>query len=118
MLLKNFLISFALILALTSCSAPDKQVVVQTEYVERTIPTQPRPKPVQLADVQWYVVTEKNLEEFLKTFEKENGPVAFMAISVRGYENLSLNVQELRRYINQQGQLIVYYETMAIEPTE
>ena len=29
---------------------------------------------------------------------------------MNGYENLSLNVAELRRYIEQQKSLIVYYE--------
>jgi hypothetical protein len=33
-----------------------------------------------------------------------------MAISVRDYERLSLNVDELRRYILQQKEIIVYYE--------
>lgn len=117
MLLKNFLISSALILVLTNCArAPEKEVVVQTEYVQRTIPLQALPKPVQLAEVQWYVVTEDNIDEFLEKFRQENGTVAFMAVSVRGYENLSLNVQELRRFINQQKQIIIYYESMASEP--
>ena len=66
MLLKNSLISFALILVLTNCArAPEPEVVVQTEYVQRTIPLQARPKPVLLSDVQWYVVTEDNLDQFL-----------------------------------------------------
>jgi hypothetical protein len=29
---------------------------------------------------------------------------------MRDYENLALNVAELRRYINQQTNIIVYYE--------
>ena len=41
-----------------------------------------------------------------------------MAISVRGYENLALNTEELRRFIKQQNQLIVYYESMASEPQD
>lgn len=91
--------------------------MVQTEYVSRTIPLQSPPDPVELTKVKWYVVTEKNLPEFLKQFEKDNGVVAFMAISVQGYENMAMNVQELRRYILQQKSIIVYYEQAAQEPT-
>jgi hypothetical protein len=29
---------------------------------------------------------------------------------MRDYENLALNIAELRRYMNQQTQIIVYYE--------
>lgn len=51
------------------------------------------------------------MEEFLEKFEEESGGVpVFFAISVPDYENMSLNVAELRRYINQQKSLIIYYE--------
>jgi hypothetical protein len=36
---------------------------------------------------------------------------------MRDYENLALNVAELRRYINQQTEIIVYYEE-AVSPPE
>jgi len=38
---------------------------------------------------------------------------------MRDYENLALNVAELRRYINQQTEIIVYYEkAVTDEPKE
>ena len=46
-------------------------------------------------------LSNENLEEFLSRFEKENGDVVFFAISVPHYENLSLNMADLRRYIGQ-----------------
>jgi hypothetical protein len=70
---------------------------------------------VQLNDVKIYVVTRENYEEFLAEFEKKNGQTAYIAISVKDYENLSLNFAELRRYIEQQKQIIVYYEK-AVSP--
>jgi hypothetical protein len=33
-----------------------------------------------------------------------------VAFSVKDYENLSLNIAELRRYIGQQKEIIIYYE--------
>tara|TARA_B100002019_G_scaffold289794_1_gene306148 strand:- start:823 stop:948 length:126 start_codon:yes stop_codon:yes gene_type:complete len=36
---------------------------------------------------------------------------------VKDYENLSLNFAELRRYIEQQKQIIIYYEN-AVKPEE
>lgn len=50
------------------------------------------------------------MEEFLQRFEEESGTTVFFAMSVPDYENMSMNVAELRRYINQQKALIVYYE--------
>lgn len=74
------------------------------------MPTVARPKPINLTDTRLYVVNEENLEEFLKEFEDVNGNVAFVAFSVKDYENLALNIAELRRYIKQQGEIILYYE--------
>jgi hypothetical protein len=105
-----------LLSSLTACSLfskPEKVVVTQVEYVERTIPIQPRPKPVTLYDIEFYAVTEENLDEFLERFEKENGDIVFFAISVPDYENISLNMGELRRFIEQQKSIILYYEENA-----
>ena len=69
------------------------------------------PKPVNLNDVKIYVVSpSENFEEFMSEFEKKNGTDSYIAISVKDYENLSKNFAELRRYIKQQKEIIVYYE--------
>ncbi len=46
----------------------------------------------------------------IKAYAKKNGADSYIAISVKDYENLALNFAELRRYIEQQKQIIVYYE--------
>jgi hypothetical protein len=74
------------------------------------IPTVARPKPVQLNDVRVYVVNKDNLEQFIEEFTDTNGELAFVALAIKDYENLALNVAELRRFINQQGEVILYYE--------
>lgn len=81
------------------------------------IPTVARPKPINLTDTRIYVVNQENLEEFLKEFEDVNGNRAFIALSIKDYENLSLNIAELRRYINQQNEVIIYYEG-AVSPQD
>jgi hypothetical protein len=42
--------------------------------------------------------------------------LAFVALSIKDYENLALNVAELRRFINQQTNVIIYYED-AVSPS-
>ena len=74
------------------------------------VPVVARPKQVQLNDVKIYVVNKKNYTEFIKEYEAKNGADSYIAISVKDYENLALNFAELRRYIEQQKQIIVYYE--------
>ncbi len=83
------------------------------------IPTVSRPKPLQLTDTRVFVVTEQTLEKFIAEFKEINGEVAFVALSMKDYQNLALNIAELRRYIDQQTQIIVYYENAVTdEPTQ
>ena len=90
--------------------APEPIVVTETEYLYREIPIQARPKPVTLYDIQFYAVTDENIDEFLETFEKKEGSVVFFAISVPDYENIALNMGELRRFKESQNAVILYYE--------
>src|SRR6056300_1425110 len=117
----GMILSLSLILMLTQgCSLlrTDPEIITVTNTVKTTVPVVAHPKPVQLNDVKIYVVSrEENYEEFIKEFEAKNGGDAYIAISVKDYENLSLNFAELRRYIEQQKQIILYYEE-AVKPDE
>ena len=53
----------------------------------------------------------------MEDFRNENGQLAIVAFSIRGYQNLALNVSELERYIRQQKEVILYYEK-AIKPSD
>ena len=120
-MVKWILIPTAL-LALSSCGLtslrPEPQVVVQTEYIERTIPSQPRPTPVQMLNVECYVVNSDNLDEFLGRIEADAGDVVFIALTPKGYENLALGIADLRRFILEQREIIVYYEQQIAPPPE
>ena len=61
-------------------------------------------------DIHFYVVTEDTFEDFKQRFLKENGDFLFYALSVRDYETLALNMAEIKRYIQQQKEIIIYYE--------
>ena len=110
-----------LCLLLSSCSSWPKlkQIEVQTVEVDRVIPTQMRPQPINLHDITWFVVTDQNFKDFKARYTKQNGAFLFYAISVRDYETLALNMAEIKRYIDQQKQIIIYYEkAVAPKPKE
>ena len=58
-----------------------------------------------------YSYLDKFLEE---NKEMNNGDIVFMAISVGDYEIMSGNMQELRRYIREVQEVIVYYRNVTI----
>ena len=106
-------------LVISGCSSWPKltQIEVQTVEVERNIPKQNRPQPITMnTTMKWWVVTEENFKEFKEKFQKENGdPLVAYVLSVRDYETLALNMAEIKRYIEQQKEIIIYNEE-AIKP--
>ena len=107
-------------LIISSCSSwnPLKTIEVKTVEDERNVPIQNRPRQLDLSDIHWYVVTEENFAEFKKRFLKENGdPLVAYVISVKDYETLAIDMAEIKRYIDQQKQIIIYYEK-ALSPKE
>ena len=105
-------------LLISSCATwnPLKTIEIKTVEVERNVPIQNRPRQLQLSDIYWYVVTEENFVEFKKRFLKENGdPLVAYVISVKDYETLAIDIAEIMRYLDQQKQIIIYYEK-ALKP--
>ena len=112
---KNYLKVLSLLplcLLINNCSSWPKlkQIEIKTVQVDRVIPTQNRPRPLNMNDIKFYVVTSENFEDFKKRYEKDNGTFLFYALSVRDYETLAINMAEIKRYIEQQKQIIIYYE--------
>ena len=108
---KSLVILISLI-TLAGCSGlkvePEIKTVTKIEKI--TVPIVARPKPLQLNDTRVFVVTKDNYDEFVKEFTEVYGELAFVALSMRDYELLALNIAEIRRYLNQQKEIIVYYE--------
>ena len=111
-----------LTLLLSSCGyirKPEKEIVIKTLEVQKIVPIQPQPKPVDMIDVKFYVVTEENYEEFKEKFMKTKNGYVFYAVSVHDYENLAFNMAELYRYIRQQKEIMIYYEkAVEVKPEE
>lgn len=77
--------------------------------MERQIVQPVLPRAINLKEPHWYVVSTKNLDTFLTEVEKESGQVVFFAMSVPDYELMAYNMQEIRRYVKEMQEVIVYY---------
>tara|TARA_R100000773_G_C4209478_1_gene109407 strand:- start:671 stop:1000 length:330 start_codon:yes stop_codon:yes gene_type:complete len=102
-----------------SCSLfPSRQSVdITTKPLERQIAQPILPREIDLKEPYWYVVSDKNIDEFLQRVEKEHGQIVFFAMSVPDYEIMSYNMQELKRYINELKQVVVYYRKVTTNKT-
>jgi hypothetical protein len=91
-------------------SNQEPTVVTKTEFIYPNIQLQEPPTPVDMPDVEWFVVNEETLDEFIERVKAVGGVPAFIAITPKGYENLAIGINDLRRYVLQQTEIIVYYE--------
>jgi hypothetical protein len=103
----------------SSCSLiPSRQQVdIITKPIERQIVQPIMPREIDLKEPYWYVVSDKNIDEFLARVEKEHGQLVFLAMSVPDYEIMAYNMQELKRYINELKEVVVYYRKVTV-PTK
>lgn len=112
-LIRNVL-GFGLIaIILSACSSPEAvveppRVEVRTVEVQRQKPIVPSIDPITLRDTDWIILTPNNIDT--KLDELETDELVFFALTTNGYENLSLNISDIRAVIEQQQRIIAIYE--------
>ena len=70
----------------------------------------PNPKPLELIDVEWIVVTKDNVDEVMEKVKAEGGDYALFAVTDEGYKKLSLNFADIRNKLYEQQQIILSYK--------
>lgn len=101
-----------IIAAISLAGCASNPIEINTKPVENVITQPADPRPPKLSGVNWQVVTKENLDKFMQEQSKKqnsSNPV-FVAITMQDYQTLSLDLAELKRYIDQQKSIIVYYK--------
>lgn len=88
---------------------PPAKIVTQTEYVTPPAPIVPKPDTLSLRDVEFIIVTPDNFEE---VFANLKGDKVLFALTSKGYEDIALNLSDVRAYIQQQKRIIILYENV------
>lgn len=96
-------------LGLAGCSETAK-VLDKPVLYERAELVVPSVSPVTQSNVSWTIITPQNYEAKIKDIESKGGNAVLFALTPQGYQNLSMNVAELRRYIQQQQAVIGAYQ--------
>lgn len=93
-----------------SCSLlPTKQIQVTAKPMERTIVQPVMPREIDLKEPMWIAVTPDNWEEQLAIIEEQEGELLFLAMTIPDYEVMAYNMQEIKRYITELKDVVVYY---------
>ena len=83
--------------------------------MERTIVQPIMPREIDLKQPQWIAVTPDNWEEQLARIEKQEGELVFLAMTIPDYEVMAYNMQEIKRYITELKDVVVYYRKVTTE---
>lgn len=108
-------------LLLSGCGLLGREPYIpETKKVEVVTVTQPAavyhpvlPNAISTSPVEWKVLTPETMQEYLDDLADGNAPTnAYYGLSTKGYENLSSNMAEVKRYIRQVLNIIQYYRNL------
>lgn len=106
--------ALALVIGLAACQHDQPNSVI----IAPQVPVNP-PKtlPINTRKVEWKVLTQAELVKLLDELEKNPDPnFALFALTPQGFENLSYNLLEIKRFIQEQQEVIVYYQQIIDQP--
>ena len=102
-----------------SCSLiPTKQIEITAKPLDRTIVQPVMPREIDLQDPTWIVVNPDNWEDQLARIEEQEGELVFLAMTIPDYEVMAYNMQELKRYITELKDVVVYYREVTMPPKD
>ena len=62
-----------------------------------------------MKEVKWVVITRDNAEQIFAELESKGEPIAMFGMTTDGYENLTLNMQDIKAYLLEQKQILLQY---------
>lgn len=109
-LIQNVLGFTMILFVVSACSSIPEPIEISAKPVDKPILVLPQADTLQSRDIEWIILTENNLEEQIKKLQNSKKPIVFFALTEKGYENLSLNLNDLRTFIQQQRAIVAAYE--------
>lgn len=116
---KLYLIS--LILLTTGCSslgsmfntvAVPEVKPIEVITIEKPAPMYhpPLPSNINPAEIKWKILNPETMREYVNNYDNGDAPaMAYYGLTAQGYENLSNNIADIKRYIRQNLAIIKYY---------
>jgi len=115
------ILTFLILLLVSGCSIlGSKRDIPEVKPVEvvtivKKAPTYHPPLPNQIdpVPVEWTVLNPELLQEYLDDLNEGNAPTnVWYALTTKGYENLSTNMAEVKRYLRQTLNILKYYREL------
>jgi hypothetical protein len=121
------LLLLAVLLLVSGCSIlgsgrdiPEvKPVEVVTVVKKAPMYHPPLPNNIESVPVEWTVLNPELMQAYLDDLNEGNAPTnVWYALTTKGYENLSINMAEVKRYLRQVISIVKYYKELDEEPSK
>ena len=80
------------------------------EPIEKPSLVLPDADEVRMRNVKWMIITPENAEAVFNDLRNRGNSVVLFGLTSNGYENLSLNLSDIRAFLQQQQSIIGAYE--------
>ena len=114
------LLLVVVLLIFSGCSTfkSEKQVEVITQEIEKPKLNLDVVEPLDLQPIKWIGITRENVAQVVNQIEQEGKSVALFALDTDTYEILAINMEDIKRYILTQNQILIkfkeYYEPVEV----
>lgn len=121
---KNLSIALASSFLFSGCflnpfSGPDiNKVEIQATAIERQPLAIKDPEPLAPKKIEWFVITPENYEKIFAKIEKGKYDLVLYGLTDDDYQDLSINLAQLRKYIMEQRAIISSYKEYYEPPKE
>ena len=96
-----------------------KPVEVVTVVKKAPMYHPPLPNNIESVPVEWTVLNPELMQAYLDDLSEGNAPTnVWYALTTKGYENLSINMAEVKRYLRQVISIVKYYKELDEEPSK
>lgn len=109
-MIQNTLIALTIATLLTACSSIPETIRVDTKPAERPQLIIPTVDEFKAREVRWITITPDNINNVFADLQEANEEVVLIAITPDGMRNLTLNMADLLKLVQQQKTIIAAYK--------
>lgn len=107
----GFLMSLLILSACSRPVEPIKEIQIVTRPVSRPAPIVPSVDPLELRNIEWFVVTEQNYQGILMMMRDAGQEPVIFAVTAEGYQNILLNQNDIISSLRQHQKIIATYKS-------
>tara|TARA_B110000503_G_C7044953_1_gene369829 strand:+ start:553 stop:873 length:321 start_codon:yes stop_codon:yes gene_type:complete len=85
-------------------------IEITTKPIDKPELILPNASELNMREVKWVLITPDNYQKVFEELGNSGRPVVLFGLTDKGYENLGLNLSDLRAYIQQQKAIMAAYE--------